>query len=133
MAVSYQSAYKLIRKVVTSMPIDVWDEDTGEVWEACTWELFDPRPEGDCAGSREIGAANLISAFNLLHQKMLISELSKEDFDETIEYRSLDLFKEIMEQLEKERIIRKTPTSLRENFKVISNETDRRRTEGIES
>jgi len=37
MAVSYQSAYKLIRKVVTSMPIDVWDEDTGEVWEACTW------------------------------------------------------------------------------------------------
>jgi hypothetical protein len=133
MAVSYQSAYKLIRKVVTSMPIDVWDEDTGEVWEACTWELFDPRPEGDCAGSREIGAANLISAFNLLHQKMLISELSKEDFDETIEYRSLELFKEIMEQLEKERIIRKTPTSLRENFKVISNETDRRRTEGIES
>jgi len=133
MAVSYQSAYKLIRKVITSMPIDVWDDDTGEVWEACTWELFDPRPEGDCAGSREIGAANLISAFNLLHQKMLISELSKEDFDETIEYRSLELFKEIMEQLEKERIIRKTPTSLRENFKVISNETDRRRTEGIES
>jgi len=133
MAVSYRSAYKLIRKVITSMPIDVWDDDTGEVWEACTWELFDPRPEGDCAGSREIGAANLISAFNLLHQKMLISELSKEDFDETIEYRSLELFKEIMEQLEKERIIRKTPTSLRENFKVISNETDRRRTEGIES
>lgn len=133
MAVSYQSAYKLIRKVITSMPIDVWDDDTEEVWEACTWELFDPRPEGDCAGSREIGAANLISAFNLLHQKMLISELSKEDFDETIEYRSLELFKEIMEQLEKERIIRKTPTSLRENFKVISNETDRRRTEGIES
>jgi len=55
---------------------------------------------------------------------MLISELSQEDFDETIEYRSLELFKEVMEQLEEERIIRKTPTSLRENFKVISNETD---------
>ena len=69
MSVSYQSAYKLIKKVVTSMPIDVFDDDTGEVWESCNYELFTPRPEGDYEGSREIGAANLISAYNLLHQK----------------------------------------------------------------
>ena len=47
MSVYYQSAYKLIKKVVTSMPIDVFDDDTGEVWESCNYELFTPRPEGD--------------------------------------------------------------------------------------
>tara|TARA_Y100001963_G_scaffold45201_1_gene63684 strand:+ start:20759 stop:21154 length:396 start_codon:yes stop_codon:yes gene_type:complete len=130
MSVSYQSAYKLIKKVVTSMPIDVFDDDTGEVWESCNYELFTPRPEGDYEGSREIGAANLISAYNLLHQKMLISELSKEDFDETVEDRSMELFKDVMEQLEEEKIVRKTPTSIRQTFKVITNETNGRRAEG---
>ena len=130
MSVSYQSAYKLIKKVVTSMPIDVFDDDTGEVLESCNYELFTPRPEGDYEGSREIGAANLISAYNLLHQKMLISELSKEDFDETVEDRSMELFKDVMEQLEEEKIVRKTPTSIRQTFKVITNETNGRRAEG---
>ena len=130
MSVSYQSAYKLIKKVVTSMPIDVFDDDTGECWESTNYELFSPRPEGDYEGSREIGAANLISAYNLLHQKMLISELSKEDFDETVEDRSMELFKDVMEQLEEEKIVRKTPTSIRQTFRVITNETDGRRAEG---
>ena len=61
---------------------------------------------------------------------MLISELSKEDFDETVEDRSMELFKDVMEQLEEEKIVRKTPTSIRQTFKVITNETNGRRAEG---
>ena len=58
---------------------DVFDEDDGTVWETGNYELFNPRPEGDYEGSREIGAANIVSAFNLLHQKMLIAELSSDE------------------------------------------------------
>ena len=81
-----KNAKKLIYKVLSSMPIDVVDEDEGEVWESCNYELFTPRDKGDYKGSREIGAANIVTAFNLLHQKMLISELSKEEgFSECLE------------------------------------------------
>ena len=72
------TAKRLIYKVLSSMPIDVVDEEEGEVWESSSYELFDPRIEGDYKGSREIGAANVITAFNLLHKKMLIEELSRE-------------------------------------------------------
>ena len=63
-------AKKLIWKVLSSMPIDVFDDDEGSIWESSSYELNNPRPEGDYEGSREIGAANLVSAFNLLHQKI---------------------------------------------------------------
>ena len=53
-----------------------------------------------------------------------------EDFDETVEDRSMELFKDVMEQLEEEKIVRKTPTSIRQTFKVITNETNGRRAEG---
>ena len=48
------------------MPIDVFDDEEGTVWESTNFELYSPRPEGDFEGSREIGAANIVSAFNLL-------------------------------------------------------------------
>ena len=79
MVVSHAKAKKLIYKVLSSMPIDVFDDDEGTIWESSNFELYTPRPEGDFEGSREIGAANIVSAFNLLHQKMLIAELSKEE------------------------------------------------------
>ena len=67
------------RKAIGKVFIDVFDDDDGSVWEVGSYELKNPRPEGDYEGSREIGAANLVSAFNLLHQKMLIAELSSEN------------------------------------------------------
>ena len=72
MVITKEKAKKLIYKVLSSMPIDVFDEDDGTVWETGNYELFNPRPEGDYEGSREIGAANIVSAFNLLHQKMIL-------------------------------------------------------------
>ena len=77
MHISHEKAKKLIYKVLSSMPIDVFDDEEGTVWESTNFELYSPRPEGDFEGSREIGAANIVSAFNLLHQKMIIMNQRK--------------------------------------------------------
>ncbi len=117
--VSKKKAKTLVWKVISSMPIDVFDDDDGSVWEVGSYELRNPRPEGDYEGSREIGAANLVSAFNLLHQKMLIAELSSDDGFSDCGEEALDMFKDVMDDFEKENLIRKRPEHIRENFRVI--------------
>ena len=119
MQVSKKKAKTLVWKVISSMPIDVFDDDDGSVWEVGSYELRNPRPEGDYEGSREIGAANLVSAFNLLHQKMLIAELSSDDGFSDCGEEALDMFKDVMDDFEKENLIRKRPEHIRENFIVI--------------
>ena len=117
--ISKKQAKLLIWKVISSMPIDVFDDDEGSIWEVGSYELRNPRPEGDYEGSREIGAANLVSAFNLLHQKMLIAELSSDDGFSDCGEEALDMFKDVMDDFEKENLIRKRPEYIRENFRVI--------------
>jgi len=114
-----RTAKRLIYKVLSSMPIDVVDEEKGEVWESSNYELFDPRIEGDYKGSREIGAANVITAFNLLHQKILIAELSRDEGFSACGEEALDAFKSAMEDLEKNKMIRKRPEIKREMFKIV--------------
>lgn len=101
------------------MPIDVFDDDEGTVWESSNFELYTPRPEGDFEGSREIGAANIVTAFNLLHQKMLIAELSKEDGFSDCADECFELFTNVMDDLQESKLVRKRPESIRETFKVI--------------
>ena len=114
-----KKAQKLIYKIISSMPIDVLDDEECAIWEQPNYELTKPRDEGDFEGSREIGAANIVTAFNLLHQKMLIAELSKEDgFSECIE-EAMDVFKNAMDELESSNLIRKRPEIKRENFKIV--------------
>ena len=60
----------LVWKIIQGMPIEVFDDDSGEIWENDTWELVRSRTEGDYAGSRAIGSANLVTALNMLHQKL---------------------------------------------------------------
>ena len=117
--VSHAKAKKLIYKVLSSMPIDVFDDDDGSVWESSHFELYTPRPEGDFEGSREIGAANIVSAFNLLHQKMLIAELSKEEGFSDCADECFELFTNVMDDLQESKLVRKRPESIRETFKVI--------------
>jgi len=117
--VSHDKAKKLIYKVLSSMPIDVFDDDDGSIWESSSFELYSPRPEGDFEGSREIGAANIVSAFNLLHQKLLIAELSKEDGFSDCADECFELFTNVMDELQTTKLIRKRPESIRETFKVI--------------
>tara|TARA_Y100000592_G_scaffold41655_1_gene66024 strand:+ start:4497 stop:4883 length:387 start_codon:yes stop_codon:yes gene_type:complete len=117
--ISHEKAKKLIYKVLSSMPIDVFDDDDGSVWESSHFELYTPRPEGDFEGSREIGAANIVSAFNLLHQKMLIAELSKDDGFSDCADECFELFTNVMDDLQETNLIRKRPEVIRETFKVI--------------
>ena len=60
----------LVWKIIQGMPIEVFDDDSGEIWENDTWELVRSRTEGDFTGSRVIGSANLVTALNILHQKL---------------------------------------------------------------
>jgi len=117
--ISHEKAKKLIYKVLSSMPIDVFDDDDGSIWESSHFELYTPRPEGDFEGSREIGAANIVSAFNLLHQKMLIAELSKEDGFSDCTDECFELWTNVMDELQKTNLIRRRPEVIRETFKII--------------
>ena len=59
-------ASNIVKRVVTSLPIEVLDDETGEQWSVAEYELVNERPSGDCAGRREIGSANLIISYNYL-------------------------------------------------------------------
>ena len=117
--ITHEKAKKLVWKVLSSMPIDVFDDEDGSIWESTNYELRDPRIEGDFKGSREIGAANIVSAFNLLHQKMLIAELSKDDGFSDCADECIELFSNIMDDLQDAKLVRKRPEHLRETFTVI--------------
>ena len=71
-----QDANDLVWKILSGMPVEVFDDDSGEVWANVMFELVRPRLEGDFKGSREIGSANLVTALNLIHQKLLIQSTS---------------------------------------------------------
>ena len=62
---------ELVKRIVSGMPVEVFDDESGEVWANVVFELVRPRLEGDFKGSREIGSANLVTALNLIHQNYL--------------------------------------------------------------
>lgn len=111
-------AVDLVWRIIGGIPVEVFDEDTEEIWENSLWELVNSRLEGDFAGTRAIGSANLVTALNLLHQKMLIQESQS-----TTSEVSLELFNEVMQQLQDRKLIRRKPERVRETFKVISSNT----------
>lgn len=101
---------QLVWKVLSGIPIDVFDDESGEIWEGSLWELVVPRSAGDYAGSREIGSANLISAYNLLYLKIIMNSSAAE---------TLERFKTVLETLESRKLIRKRPDKVRQTFKVV--------------
>jgi hypothetical protein len=105
-------------KILSGMPIEVFDEENYSVWENDLWELVSPRSEGDFAGSRLIGSANMVTAFNIIHQKLLINQVRQQHtVDSTT--RSLDLFKEILDYLQQQKLIRKKPHKVRKTFQIV--------------
>ena len=105
-------AVSLVWKILGGMPVEVFDEDDGSVWENTMWELVRPRPEGDYAGTRAIGSANLITALNMLHQKLLIK-----NNDPSAD--AMKTFNQVMTQLQEKRLIRRKPEKVRETFHII--------------
>lgn len=106
---------QLVRRIVTGMPIEVFDEETQEVWENDLWELVHLRPKGDFAGTRYVGSANMIAALNMIHQKLLIRASANDDCSDL----SHKMFYKALEELEDEKVIRKKPEYVRSTFKIV--------------
>ena len=99
-------------KVLSGIPIEVFDEENHSVWSSDLWELVQPRTEGDYVGKRTIGSANIVSAYNLLHLK-LIGDQTGESVD------SLTLFRSVLEELQANNLIRRKPERVRELFRTV--------------
>jgi len=107
---------QIVWKVLRGMPIEVFDDENYSVWENCVWELVDSRLEGDFKGSRVIGSANVVAALNILHQKILVRYTEAEEDTTKI---SMSLFKNILEALSEQKLIRRKPEKVRQTFKVV--------------
>ena len=107
---------QIVWRVLRGMPIEVFDDENHSVWENCVWELVDTRLEGDFKGSRIIGSANVVAALNILHQKILVRYTEAEEDTTKI---SMNLFKNILEALSEQKLIRRKPGKLRQTFKVV--------------
>lgn len=99
-------------KVLSGIPIEVYDDVDHSVWDNQLWELVAPRTEGDYVGRRTIGSANIISAYNLLHLK-LIADSQGEQVD------SFSLFKSCLDELNNASLIRRRPERIRQSFRTV--------------
>jgi len=112
-----QDAADLVWRILSGMPVEVFDDDDGSVWENEQWELVSPRREGDFAGSRAIGSANLVTALNLIHQKILIHRSSSDTTSSSD--TSMSMFNVAMQQLQDNHLVRRKPNKVRETFKIV--------------
>ncbi len=109
---------QLVWNILKGMPIEVFDDEEKQIWENDTYELVMPRDEGDFKGTRGIGSANLVTALNIINQKIVIENLADKNIRHSAEIAQ-KLFAEIIEQLQKEKLIRKIPSKVRQTFKLI--------------
>ena len=100
----------LVWKVLSGIPVEVFDEEAKKVWHSSLWELTSARLEGTFAGQRVIGAGNIVTAYNLLQTKLIT---------EDIKVDSLDYFAKTLEELSNRKLIRKRPERVRETFKAV--------------
>jgi hypothetical protein len=113
-----EAACKIVWNILKAMPIEVFDDEEGSIWENDTYELVRPRTEGDFEGTRIIGSANLVTALNMLNQKLVISNVANVEINNTADL-SFKLFAEVIEELQARKLIRKIPTKVRSTFKII--------------
>ena len=113
-----ESACRIVWNILKGMPIEVFDEEEGSIWENDTYELVRPRTEGDFEGTRMIGSANIVTALNMINQKLVIDNVANEDIKNTAD-QSFKLFSEVIDQLQEKKLIRKIPSKVRSTFKII--------------
>lgn len=113
-----EQACRIVWNILKGMPIEVFDEEDGSVWENDTYELVLPRTEGDFEGTRIIGSANIVTALNMLNQKLVINNVANDDIHNTADM-SYELFAQVIDELQSRKLIRKIPTKVRSTFKLI--------------
>jgi hypothetical protein len=101
----------LVWRILSGIPVEVFDEENHSVWSSDLWELVTPRPSGDYVGQRTIGSANIVSAYNLFYLKSISEGADNGDI-------LLD-FKATLEYLEQQKLIRRRPDKLRATFKTV--------------
>ena len=116
-----EKATSIVWNILSAMPIEVYDDESGDLWENTVWELVNERSDGDFAGTRVIGSANIITALNMVHHKLIINRLSVNDNNSSSDI-SHKMFEDIINSLVENKKIRKRPEKVRETFKVISND-----------
>ena len=118
LAMKQDDACRIVWNILKGMPIEVFDEDENSIWENDLYELVQMRTEGDFEGTRMIGSANLVTALNILNQKLVINNVANNNISDTAE-RSYKLFQEVLDELQNRKFIRKIPTKVRSTFKII--------------
>lgn len=113
-----EQACRIVWNILKGMPIEVFDEEDGSIWENDTYELVLPRTEGDFEGTRIIGSANIVTALNMLNQKLVINNVANDDIHNTADM-SYELFAQVIDELQSRKLIRKIPTKVRSTFKLI--------------
>jgi hypothetical protein len=103
--------HDLVWKILSGIPVEVFDDEDYSVWSSDLWELVAPRSAGDFVGQRTIGSANIISAYNLFHLKLISSGETSEN--------ALAEFKATLEYLEQHKFIRRRPDRIRATFKTV--------------
>jgi hypothetical protein len=103
--------HELVWKILSGIPVEVFDDENHSVWSSELWELVTPRPSGDFVGQRTIGSANLITAYNLFYLKLLSS-----GDDSSC---ALDDFKSTLNYLEQNKLIRRHPEKIRATFRAV--------------
>jgi hypothetical protein len=138
---NYDDLKKKIVEILEDLPADLYDDDSGVLFQADTWELVNNRDlsiyeeedqeeleiEEDDYDLKYIGSANLIVANTVLKKALQgslepLAELKRVSSNNTVYHTKEsveDLFELIMQDLEEERIIRRKPEIVRQGFKVV--------------
>lgn len=106
-----QELAQIAWRVLSGLPIEVLDDDTEQLIENPMWELVNPRLEGEYKGSRMIGSGNVVTALNLIQQKLIADNPNYES--------SMYAFNQVLVYLEQEKMIRKKPEKQRQTFKIV--------------
>jgi hypothetical protein len=103
--------HELVWRILSGIPVEVFDDVDHSVWSSELWELVVPRSVGDFAGQRTIGSANIISAYNLFYLKTISSGETAEN--------AIAQFKDTLEYLEQNKLIRRRPDRVRATFRTV--------------
>ena len=123
--IGIKEATSIVRRIITGLPIEIFDDERETVSSVPDYELVEARPEGDCVGSREIGSANMVMAYNLLYQKLVATHWKHGGSTKNDNYLlAKKLFDESMAELQTERTIRKKPELQRKLFRIVRNDDE---------
>lgn len=117
-SLDYISLKNPVWRIINGMPIEIFDEENYAVWQNSSWELTSPRDssQGEYSGTRIIGSANILFAYNIVRLKTLSLQANEQ---RNFELYSLDAFRKILDLLQQDRLIRKKPHKIRQTFKVV--------------